>query len=201
MEILRKINSPESAKWNSFIVVALLHAVILLGVSSNTVITSLHNHFATTESSIVKVRFQKEISKSNPKLEVVKNIKAKEPQKTETKKTQTKNEVVENRSKEVINNGQNSVLSKYTSEIQKLINKNKFYPTIARRMGHTGLVKANFILDHSGKVQKIVGISGKYKTLENAVEEIIMKRTSFPSFPKELTENTLSIIVPINFEI
>ena len=89
-------------------------------------------------------------------------------------------------------------LSAYMWEVRKLIDKNKFYPLIAKRMNHQGTVEAVFVIDRSGKVVHIESVKGSYDTLAKATKELLSRQV-FPSFPSEISSASLRVSVPVKF--
>lgn len=207
MRNLSIIKSIHVAKFNSFALVVTGHAIFLFMAASG-LQESVRIHHGGLHSSTIKVRFQAG-SRAQEKREAIKPVKkisargykSKTIVKKEQKAQESSPEIAEIKGSGQIDQGQNTVLSRYTSQIKNILEKNKFYPLLAKRMGHKGLVEANFIIDKDGKVKKILTIQSKYKTLGKAVEDLLLHKVTFPPFPSELTQTSMDIIVPINFEI
>ncbi|WP_158240524.1 energy transducer TonB [Telmatospirillum siberiense] len=89
----------------------------------------------------------------------------------------------------------------YIGQVRARIERNKRYPSAARKYGQEGTVLLAFDLDRSGQVTtwKIVRGSG-YPALDGEVGEMI-GRTTFPPFPESITGNRLRLQVPIEFSL
>ena len=131
--------------------------------------------------------------------------------KKKSKKKKLKNEVVQ---KKVINKrplqnkavaknlGKNDSLSRYISQIRDLVDKNKVYPKLAKRLKHQGRVVLEIVVDQSGRVisRKIVKESFS-KFLNQASLKTLKKFDSFEAFPVDLREETIVVTLPLNFEL
>ncbi len=93
-----------------------------------------------------------------------------------------------------------TALNRYLAQVHRTIEGVKYYPRWARKYHHQGVVHAVFTLNGQGLVAQIRELTGEYRTLIEAVTEMISKRAVFPPFPPELQEmTTLEIAVPIHF--
>ncbi len=79
--------------------------------------------------------------------------------------------------------------------------KHKHYPSSSRRRGEEGIVKLYFIVDKQGKIidYRINEGSGS-KRLDKAALTML-KKASLPPFPRDMTQDTLEINVPISFHL
>lgn len=207
MKNLSAIKPIHFSRFHSFALVVAAHALFLF-VAAEGLQESVRMHHGSLHSTNIKVRFQagskaqqkREAKRKTPKI-AARGYKAKTVVKKEQRAQESSPEIQAIKGSGAVDQGQNTALSLYTSKIKNILEKNKFYPVLAKRMGHTGLVEANFIIDKDGKVKKILTIQSKYKTLGKAVEDLLLHKVSFPPFPNELTQASMDIIVPINFEI
>jgi protein TonB len=88
---------------------------------------------------------------------------------------------------------------KYIAAVIAEIEKNKFYPPIARRMGIEGLVKVTITLSRSGKLKNVkVSSSSGSKLLDRAAVKLI-KKCHFPPLPSEYKGQEFTIEIPINY--
>ncbi|RUM42715.1 MAG: hypothetical protein DSY35_04860 [Desulfurobacterium sp.] len=90
---------------------------------------------------------------------------------------------------------------KYISLLVAEIERRKFYPPIARRMGIEGIVKVKITLDRTGKLKevKVVSSSGS-KILDRATVKL-MKKCRFPPLPPEYNGEEFSVEVPIRYTL
>lgn len=93
------------------------------------------------------------------------------------------------------------VMSIYKAELRTMINKNKSYPPMSRRLGQTGIVVVGFTLLEDGHIidVKIVKPS-PFERLNDSAVEAVKKVERFKPLPKE-TEGKMVITVPIKFSI
>jgi len=90
---------------------------------------------------------------------------------------------------------------KYIAAVIAEIEKNKFYPPIARRMGIEGLVKVTITLSRSGKLKNVkVSSSSGSKLLDRAAVKLI-KKCHFPPLPSEYKGQEFTIEIPINYAL
>lgn len=95
-----------------------------------------------------------------------------------------------------------SAKQKYLIEFRGLIEGRKEYPLMARKRGLEGTVVVSVMIKKNGDVieHKIVQESG-HKMLDQAALNMIMKITSFKSFPIELGTSDLELKFPIAFKL
>lgn len=88
------------------------------------------------------------------------------------------------------------------SQLAAHLARHKRYPSSARRRGQEGVAKLSFVVDRNGQVLefKLVGSSG-YRSLDEAVIKMLKQAEPLPKFPAEMTQDSLSITVPVQFAI
>ncbi|TCK02674.1 energy transducer TonB [Marinobacterium mangrovicola] len=88
------------------------------------------------------------------------------------------------------------------SQVAAHLARHKRYPSSARRRGQEGVAKLSFVVDRNGQVLefKLVGSSG-YRSLDEAVIRMLKQAEPLPKFPAEMTQDSLSITVPVQFAI
>lgn len=180
-----------------FIIFA-IHAIALFITHKGSVLQNLGSvlHYSKEHSLNIKIKAQEEIKRKQ------KNIAKSEPSLNKIKEEKLNEEVLETqRSQDTVDRGENSPLALYASKVKEVLNKNKFYPPLAKRLKQTGLVEVNFVLSQDGKVKEIVDLVGEHPLLKEAVKEIILERALFPPFPKEIERASLDLTVPVNFEL
>ncbi|TCK03436.1 energy transducer TonB [Phorcysia thermohydrogeniphila] len=90
---------------------------------------------------------------------------------------------------------------KYISMLVAEIERRKFYPPIARRMGIEGVVKVRITLDRSGKLREVrVTSSSGSKILDRAAVKL-MKKCQFPPLPPEYDKREFSVEIPIRYTL
>ena len=98
--------------------------------------------------------------------------------------------------------GENTIKARYLSVVTDLIEKNKFYPPVAKRMGHTGKVLLKLTLDKNGNILDVEVVEGSsFNSLREASTKIIDKISKFPSIPSELGVDQLTFVVPIQYSL
>lgn len=157
-----------------------------------------------------KEKIVKKASKKIPKeiKKVVKNLK-KEEKKELTKKISEEKVVKEVVTKKLEKKREKydkkyiqSIENEYLLRLKELIEKNKVYPNIAKRLGQTGKVYISFTILKNGFLKDInISKNSKYKRLNIAAKEIFLKINKFDSIPKELNKNSWEITVPIVYQI
>ncbi len=98
--------------------------------------------------------------------------------------------------------GKETPLSRYVQKVVTLIESHKSYPSRARSLGQQGTVSLKIKLDHAGKLLEmdILG-DPPYKILVNAAKDTISSIGNFPSMPDDVTLDTLTMNVPIRYEL
>ncbi len=90
---------------------------------------------------------------------------------------------------------------KYISMLIAEIERRKFYPPIARRMGIEGVVRVKITLDRKGKLKEVkVTSSSGSKILDRATVKL-MKRCHFPPLPPEYGKEEFSVEIPIRYTL
>jgi len=90
----------------------------------------------------------------------------------------------------------------YLALIRTLLEEYKEYPLWARRNSWEGTVGLHFVICRDGKVEdlRVVSSSG-FSILDEAAERTVRRIGKFPSIPKELAMNRLSLDVPLVFKL
>ena len=126
------------------------------------------------------------------KSEVFENVKPIE-------KAPVSNEVV---TKNIDSSEIQSLEDAYLSKVRNLIEKNKVYPKVAKRLNQTGKVYVTFLITKDGEIRNCkVHKSSKFESLDNASIEILLKIANFDAIPKELNKNSWEITVPIVYQL
>ncbi|MCU7915152.1 MAG: energy transducer TonB [Candidatus Thiodiazotropha sp. (ex Gloverina cf. vestifex)] len=78
-----------------------------------------------------------------------------------------------------------SVRNEYLAKLMAQIEKNKFYPTIARRRHLQGMIRVSFRLGCDGKLDKL-DVKGKHNLLRKAAGKAVEASLPLPSIPPEI---------------
>lgn len=97
--------------------------------------------------------------------------------------------------------GSGGVIKSYEDLVQVWVHKHLLYPKSARRRQLTGTVLVRFTLTAKGQLgsAEIVEES-PYKILNRSALKTIRRAVPFPSFPKEITEESRVFIIPIEYK-
>lgn len=94
------------------------------------------------------------------------------------------------------------LVAEYLREIINIIQRNKKYPSLARKKGEKGRVGIIFTLSHDGKVMDVKVVSpSRYSELNKAAEKLISGLSPFPPFPAGMDENTITLKMEVIYEL
>ena len=89
----------------------------------------------------------------------------------------------------------------YVSLIIQEIERKKFYPPLARRLGIEGKVVVRIVVDREGKLKEVSVVkSSGNKILDRAALKLI-KKCNFPPLPPEYQKEVFDVEVPIRYEL
>jgi protein TonB len=95
-----------------------------------------------------------------------------------------------------------NIKNRYLGAIYQSIDRLKVYPKNAKRLGQSGTVKISFIVLADGTITNItLKDSSGFATLDDAAKKILITLAKTLPIPKELNEQTLSITVPVVYEV
>ena len=107
-----------------------------------------------------------------------------------------------NKTKKIDLNRLNAIENEYLLKLKEIIEKNKVYPSSAKKLNQTGKVYLNFTIAKNGAIENITIIEkSKYRRLNDAAVEIMNKIKQFEPIPDELHKNSWNITVPILYQI
>ncbi|MBU0580954.1 MAG: energy transducer TonB [Candidatus Margulisbacteria bacterium] len=90
----------------------------------------------------------------------------------------------------------------YLGKILQKIEENKTYPLGAQEKKREGIVKLGFVLLKNGSIKKLQILkSAGYTELDQAASEAIKRAQPFPAFSKDIIENSLTIVIEMEFKI
>lgn len=96
--------------------------------------------------------------------------------------------------------GKTDALSVYKAELRAMIDKNKYYPAISKRLGQTGTVVVAFTLLEDGHIIDVkLEKPSRYDRLNDSALEAVKKVERFKPIPKEVGETKMAIKVPVKF--
>ena len=89
----------------------------------------------------------------------------------------------------------------FKAELRARIDENKFYPAVARRMGHAGTVVVAFTMLEDGSIinVRIDSTSGNSQ-LDTAGIEAVKKVGKFKAIPDEFGTKSMDLSIPIKFQ-
>lgn len=97
--------------------------------------------------------------------------------------------------------GLTDALSAYKAELRAMIDKNKFYPVLSKRLGQTGTVVIAFTLLKDGNIVDIrIAKPSQYDRLNDSALEAVKKVERFKPLPQEVADGKMDITVPVNFK-
>ncbi|MEA2047127.1 MAG: TonB family protein [Campylobacterota bacterium] len=90
----------------------------------------------------------------------------------------------------------------YLAKVRRVIEGKKKYPKISKRRREEGTVYIQFTINKNGNIINIVlKKKSRYTKLNQAAMKILKEIGSFPSIPKEISKSSLTITVPIKYNI
>jgi protein TonB len=96
--------------------------------------------------------------------------------------------------------GKFTVMDLYKAELRATIDKNKYYPTLSKRLGQTGVVVIAFTLLSDGNIVDVrIEKPSQYERLNVSALDAVKKVERFKPIPKEAGEEKMDIQVPVKF--
>lgn len=117
-------------------------------------------------------------------------------------KAQPETQVVEGKGSEfgTSEKGKTDILSVYKAELRAMIDKNKYYPPMSRRLGQQGTVVVAFTLLEDGNIINVkIDSPSRYERLNDSALDAVKKVRRFKPIPKEIGEPRMDIKVPVKF--
>lgn len=96
--------------------------------------------------------------------------------------------------------GNPNAFNAYTSQIRRRLERYKKYPPSAQSQKLQGTATVSFTVSRNGALSapRLVKSSG-HKVLDEEVMALLRRASPMPAFPKEMTQNSISLTVPIRF--
>lgn len=180
----------------SLLISIFIHVLVLAGITYNASCNDSDalNHSNQTGVSSIKARLI--IREKVKKVSTLGTRKAKLPNKTS--KGQSK---LDDKSLKAKDSGNDSILSKYLSDIRELILKNKYKSSVASRLKLTGTTVLSFKIQfpNSLKEVKVIKSSGKRPLDESAIKTI-QRIEKIPSIPSKLELEEITMTLEMVFE-
>ena len=101
--------------------------------------------------------------------------------------------------KPVLTKSQLNENSKYLAKVMKVFEKNKIYPSSARRSNTEGKIVVSFCIDKNGKTSKVIAKTSNPKVLAEAAEELV-KKTTLPHPPAHW-DVSAKVELPITYKL
>jgi protein TonB len=98
--------------------------------------------------------------------------------------------------------GPEEPLAAYLAEVRAAIERHKYYPSSAQRVGVTGQVVLQFVILPDGRVSdpRILERNG-HGALGSAALDALRRASPLPPFPETLTQERLLVKVPISYKL
>lgn len=124
---------------------------------------------------------------------------------TQRKKQATKPEIAEIQNSQISGRENGQTLSaerQYTYEIRQLIEQQKIYPTMAKRLRQEGRVVVRFRLRPDGSVISAEVVEGSpYETLNRAAQELVRNLDGARPFPQVVHKTAWDFVIPIDYKM
>jgi protein TonB len=187
----------------------LVHILILMGTwqlsQSEYVMTKVNSgvlKLQVASSMMMTSQVQKKVERVIPvNPDKPRTAKVKEEKVTPVQQTET-SPVASSQGSEfgTAKSGKTDVLSVYKAELRAMIDKNKYYPAISKRLGQTGTVVVAFTLLEDGHIIDVkIDKPSRYDRLNDSALEAVKKVERFRPIPKEVGESKMAIKVPVKF--
>jgi TonB family protein len=100
--------------------------------------------------------------------------------------------------------GEGSVdpLKIYGSRVAELLNQNKIYPAMAKRLEQQGRVLLKITVDKSGKLLDLEMLKeSPFGSLNEAALQMVKKVEQFPPLPNEISHEVVTFNVPVEYKL
>jgi protein TonB len=142
------------------------------------------------EEQIQKIK--KKISKVTKKVKPKKVVKKVIPKPVKKVSTVTK-------TKQKKNNGK--LKNIYLSELRQFIESKKYYPRMAARLKHVGVVEIALTLDEEGNFKDIhIKKPSSFDTLNKAALDLIKSLKKFKPIPQDMSQ-TIAVYIPLHYHL
>ncbi len=169
--------------------------------------------YSTIESSITQLKtvvklisYKKPIKRVKKKKRIVKKSKkilAPTPEKIKEIEKKEVTPIKEDVAKQqLVAKGIATAKARYQSIIRELVNENRYYPRISRRLGQTGKVIVYVKISNTGVITQLeIKNPSQHKYLNKGALKTIRNIGKFPPFPKDLALSHWEGTIPINYNL
>jgi len=93
-----------------------------------------------------------------------------------------------------------NALESYKAELRAMIDRNKYYPVISKRLGQTGTVVVAFTLLEDGNIIDVrIDRPSRFDRLNLSALDAVKKVERFKPIPKEFGGPKMDVKVPVTF--
>jgi periplasmic protein TonB len=183
--------------------VFLVHVFILMGTWQLSQSEFIQTQMKSVGNGVMKLQ----IAVSRPEQKTVVPLAPINPQRPQTQQVQQESVTAQATSAQATGSeygtsaqGKNDLLSVYKAELRAMIDKNKEYPPMSRRLGQQGTVVVAFTLLEDGHIIDVkVDRPSPYERLNASAVEAVKKVERFRPIPKEIGESKMDFKVPVKF--
>lgn len=147
-----------------------------------------HKKFEHKKPMQEPIKEKIEETKTKPVQQIIKPVNTPIPDEITTKQVDT-NEI-------------ENLEAKYLSKLRAVIEKNKVYPSSAKRLNQNGKVYITFTISKNGQITNIkISKSSYFERLDEAALKILADLKNIEPIPSELNKQSWEITVPIVYQI
>ena len=142
--------------------------------------------------------------KEKPKEKIKKKIDIKKttlPQEKSVKRKKTKEKAVGGTASGIEGGESKKTLSKYVTQVYKLIDSKKKYPRQSLIRREEGIVMLEIVIRKDGRLKSMKSVTAKYQRLVDSSFDAVEAAAPFPPFPNQITRERLVIQVPVIYKI
>ena len=116
------------------------------------------------------------------------------------KPSQKPQDMLSTNSSERADNANANALESYKAELRAMIDRNKYYPVISKRLGQTGTVVVAFTLLEDGNIIDVrIDRPSRFDRLNLSALDAVKKVERFKPIPKEFGGPKMDVKVPVTF--
>ena len=123
------------------------------------------------------------------------------PQEKSVKRKKTKEKAVGGTASGIEGGESKKTLSKYVTQVYKLIDSKKKYPRQSLIRREEGIVMLEIVIRKDGRLKSMKSVTAKYQRLVDSSFDAVEAAAPFPPFPNQITRERLVIQVPVIYKI
>ena len=187
--------------YSYLLTMTLFHGLLFLGTWQVIKTQEVHKFIPSAPHSIqIKVASKPSVTVSSPVKKVEKVQKKVSKTAVPTPKVTSETTPVVTEAAPTDINARFTAMDVYKAELRATIEKNKYYPTMSRRLGQTGTVVIAFTLLEDGNIVDVrIEKPSQYERLNVSALDAVKKVERFKPIPKEVGEIRMDIKVPVKF--